>query len=59
METIMKEQTAGALHQLQGKIKEVAGMISDSPRMHPQSAGDKRAGTIWPKIGQYNQFWSK
>jgi uncharacterized protein YjbJ (UPF0337 family) len=59
METIMKEQTAGALHPLQGKIKEVAGMISDSPRMHPQSAGDKIAGKAWPKIGQYNQFWSK
>jgi uncharacterized protein YjbJ (UPF0337 family) len=59
METIMKEQTAGALYQLQGKIKEVAGMISDSPKLHPQGAGDKIAGKTWPKIGQYNQFWSK
>jgi uncharacterized protein YjbJ (UPF0337 family) len=59
MESIMKEQTSGALHRLQGKIKEVAGMISDSPKLHPQSAGARIAGKTWPKIGQYNQFWGK
>jgi uncharacterized protein YjbJ (UPF0337 family) len=59
MEYSAKEQAAGALHQLRGKIKEVAGMISDSPRLHPQSAGDRIAGNVRPKIGQYNQFWGK
>jgi len=59
MESSMKEKTVGTLHQLKGKIREVAGMISDSPRLHPQSAGDRIAGKAWPKIGQYNQFWGK
>jgi len=59
METSTKGQAAGALYQLKGKIREVAGMISDSPKLHPQSAADRVAGKAQPRIGQYNQFWGK
>lgn len=59
MDSSAKGQAAGTLHQLKGKIKEVAGMISDSPKLRPQGAAERTAGNFYQKIGQYNQFWGK
>ena len=62
MESSAKERTEGTQHQLRGKVKEVAGFISDSPNSHRREAdgtGARTAGTVQPKIGQFNQFWGK
>ena len=48
-----------ARHQLKSKIKEVAGMISDSPRLRSRGTGETPPGTVRIKIGQFNQFWGK
>ena len=49
----------GMLHQLRGKVKEVAGFISDSPRFQAEGASERSAGKVQVKIGHFNQFWGK
>ena len=56
---VMKDKVEGTLHQLKGKVKEVAGMISDSPRLRGEGVGEKVAGRIQVKIGQFNKYFGK
>jgi uncharacterized protein YjbJ (UPF0337 family) len=60
MDSSTNDQAAGTLHQLRGKVKEVAGFISDSPRMRAATGVSERStGKVQQKIGQFNQFWGK
>ena len=59
MEYGTQDKAAGTLHQLKGKVKEVAGMIADSPKMRGAGAADRFADKTRVKIGQFNQFWGK
>lgn len=52
-------QANGTLPQLRSKVKEVAGMISDCPGLHPEGPGENNPGQVRVKIGQFNQFWGK
>jgi len=59
MESGTKDQAQGMLHQLRGKVKEVAGFISDSPKLQAEGASERIVGKVQVKIGQFNQFWGK
>jgi uncharacterized protein YjbJ (UPF0337 family) len=59
MESSTKDKVEGTLHQLRGKVKEVAGMISDNPKLKAEGTGERIAGKVQEKIGQFNQFWGK
>jgi len=59
MDTSAKRQATGSLHPFMGKVNEVAGMISDSPKLRPQGAAERTAINYYQKIGQYNQLWGK
>jgi len=59
MESSAKDKVAGTLHQLKGKVKEVAGMISDSPRFQAEGTAERVAGQVQVKIGQFNKFFGK
>jgi uncharacterized protein YjbJ (UPF0337 family) len=59
MESSTKDKVEGTLHQMKGKIKEVAGIISDNPKLKAEGTGEKIAGKVQEKIGQFNQFWGK
>jgi len=59
MESSTKDQAAGTLHQLKGKVKEVAGMISDNPKLEAEGAAERVAGKVQQKIGQFNKFLGK
>jgi len=59
MESSAKDKVTGALHQLKGKVKEVAGMISDSPRFQAEGTTERVAGQVQVKIGQFNRFFGK
>lgn len=59
MECSMKDKAQGALRQLKGKIKEVAGMLSGSPNLQAEGTAEKMAGKVQMKIGKLNQYWGR
>jgi uncharacterized protein YjbJ (UPF0337 family) len=62
-ENIMKSSTRddaeGKLHQMKGKIKEIAGNLTDNPKLEAEGAGEKMAGIVQEKMGQVKKVWGK
>jgi uncharacterized protein YjbJ (UPF0337 family) len=52
MKTSTKDRVEGKFHELKGKAKEVAGKISDNPKLQAEGTGEKIAGKIQDKVGQ-------
>jgi uncharacterized protein YjbJ (UPF0337 family) len=52
MKNSMKDQTEGNFHKAKGKIKEVAGKLSDNPKLEAECTVEKIAGHVQEKIGQ-------
>jgi uncharacterized protein YjbJ (UPF0337 family) len=52
MKSSTKDQAEGTFHQIKGKIKEVAGELSDNPKLEAEGTGEKIAGKVQEKIGQ-------
>jgi uncharacterized protein YjbJ (UPF0337 family) len=59
MNSSAQDEADGTLHQLKGKVKEVAGMISDCPKLEAKGTAERVAGRVQQKIGKFNQFWGK
>lgn len=59
MKDSTKDQTEGTFHQIKGKIKEAAGVISDNPDLEAEGAGEKIAGIVQEKIGQVKKVLGK
>ena len=59
MNSSSRDKVEGTLHQLKGKVKEVAGIISDNPKLEAEGVGEKLAGKVQVKIGQFNKFVGK
>jgi len=52
MKSSTKDRVEGKFHELKGKAKEVAGKISDNPKLQAEGTGEKIAGKIQDKVGQ-------
>jgi uncharacterized protein YjbJ (UPF0337 family) len=59
MKSSTKDQAEGAFHQIKGKIKEVAGELSDNPKLEAEGTGEKIAGIVQEKIGQVKKVLGK
>jgi uncharacterized protein YjbJ (UPF0337 family) len=59
MKSGTKEQAEGTFHQIKGKIKEVAGKLSDSPDLEAEGTGEKMAGEVQEKICQVKKVFGK
>jgi len=59
MKSSMKDKTEGTLHELKGKVKEVAGKLTDNPKLQAEGAGEKIAGKFQKKIGQVEKVFEK
>ena len=57
MKSSTKDQAEGTFHQLKGKIKEVAGKLSDNPELEAEGTGEKIAGKVQEKIGQVKKVF--
>ena len=55
MKSGAKDQAEGTFHQLKGKIKEVAGELSDNPKLEAEGADEKIAGNAQKKVGQVKE----
>ncbi|MBL0224711.1 MAG: CsbD family protein [Geobacteraceae bacterium] len=52
MKDSTKDQVEGKLHEVKGAIKEIAGKLSDNPKLEGEGTGEKIAGKVQAKIGE-------
>ena len=54
-----RDQAEGTFHQIKGKVKEVAGELSDNPKLEADGTGEKMDGKIQEKIGEIKKVLGK
>jgi uncharacterized protein YjbJ (UPF0337 family) len=59
MKSSIKNQAEGTFHKAKGKIKEIAGKITDNPRLEAEGVGENLAGKVQQKIGQVKKVLGK
>ena len=59
MKSSTKDQAEGTYHKMKGKIKEVAGELSDNPKLEVEGGNEKIAGEVQEKIGQVKKVFGK
>ena len=52
MKSSIRDKAEGTLHEVKGKVKEVAGEITDNPELEVEGTGEKLAGKVQKKIGE-------
>jgi uncharacterized protein YjbJ (UPF0337 family) len=57
MKSSTTDQVEGTLHQVKGKAKEVAGKLTDNPKLEGEGTGEKIAGQVQEKIGQVKKVF--
>jgi uncharacterized protein YjbJ (UPF0337 family) len=59
MKSGTRDETGGRWHKVKGKIKEIAGKLSDDPKLEAEGTNEKIAGKVQEKIGQVKNFVGK
>jgi uncharacterized protein YjbJ (UPF0337 family) len=59
MKSSTKDKTEGTFHQVKGKVKEVAGKISDNPKLEAEGTIEKSAGKVQKKSGEVKKVLGK
>lgn len=57
MKPSIKDKAEGTLHEVKGKIKEVAGKITDNPKLEAEGKAEKLAGKVQGKIGEVKKVF--
>jgi uncharacterized protein YjbJ (UPF0337 family) len=52
MKSSMKDKVKGTFHEAKGKVKEMAGKITDHPKLEAKGKVENIAGKAQEKIGQ-------
>ena len=52
MKSSTKDKVKGTFHDAKGKVKEMAGKITDNPKLEAKGSAEKIAGKVQKKIGQ-------
>jgi uncharacterized protein YjbJ (UPF0337 family) len=59
MKSSTEDQAEGKFHKIKGKIKEVAGVLSDNPTLEAEGTDEKIAGIVQEKVGQVKKVFGK
>jgi len=59
MKSGTQDQAEGTFLRIKGKIKEVAGELTDNPKLEAEGTGEKIAGEVQEKIGQIKKVFGK
>jgi uncharacterized protein YjbJ (UPF0337 family) len=59
MKSSSRDKAEGTFHEMKGKVKEVAGKVSDNPKLEAEGIGEKIAGKVQKKIGQVKKAVEK
>lgn len=52
MKSSMKDKVKGTFHEAKGKVKEMAGKITDNSELEAKGKAENIAGKVQEKIGQ-------
>jgi len=59
MKSSIRDKAEGTFHEVKGTLKEVAGKLSDNPKLQVKGTAEKIAGQVQGKIGQVKQVFGK
>jgi uncharacterized protein YjbJ (UPF0337 family) len=59
MKSSTRDKAEGTFHKMKGKVKEVAGDLTDNPKLAAEGTAEKIAGKVQEKIGQVKKVWGK
>jgi uncharacterized protein YjbJ (UPF0337 family) len=59
MKSSIRDKAEGKFHEVKGKIKEVAGELSDNPKLEAEGTDEKIAGKVQKKIGEVKEVLGK
>lgn len=59
MKSSTKDKTEGVFHQVKGKTKEVAGKLTDNPKLEVEGILEKTAGKVQKKSGEVKEVFEK
>jgi len=59
MNSSTKDKLEGKFHEVKGTIKEVAGELSDNPKLKAEGTIEKVAGKVQGKVGEVKQVFEK
>ena len=57
MKSSTKDKAEGKYHEVKGKIKEMAGELTDNPELEAEGANEKIAGKVQKKIGEVKEVF--
>jgi uncharacterized protein YjbJ (UPF0337 family) len=59
MKSGTEDQAEGKFLKIKGKVKEIAGELSDNTKLEAEGTGEKIAGIVQEKIGQVKKVFGK
>jgi uncharacterized protein YjbJ (UPF0337 family) len=57
MKNSTKDKAEGRFHEVKGKVKEVAGKLSNNPQLEAEGTGEKIAGKVQAKVGEVKKVF--
>ena len=55
MKSSTKDKMEGKFHKVKGRFKEIAGELSDNPKLEAKGTYERIGGIVQEKIGQVNR----
>lgn len=59
MKSSIRDQAEGTFHEVKGTAKEIAGKLSDNPKLKAEGTVEKIGGKVQSKIGQIKKVLGK
>jgi uncharacterized protein YjbJ (UPF0337 family) len=59
MKSSMRDKAEGTFHKAKGKAKEMAGKVTDNPKLEAKGKVEKIAGKVQEKVGQVKKVLGK
>jgi uncharacterized protein YjbJ (UPF0337 family) len=59
MKSGMRDKAEGTFHEVKGTVKEIAGKITDNPKLEGKGKAEKIAGKVQEKVGQVKKVLGK
>ena len=59
MKSSTRDQMEGAFHEIKGSVREIAGKLSDNPKLEVKGTVEKIAGKAQGKLGQVKKVIGK
>jgi uncharacterized protein YjbJ (UPF0337 family) len=59
MKSSIRDKAEGTFHEAKGKVKEVAGKLTDNPKLEAKGKTEKIAGKVQEKLGQVKKVLGK